>query len=87
MSDEKKPRGNEIQVRRMRFACPMDVPGKSVTEGLEAFPVDPKRPNIARHEIVFLPHLRHHLITFHSPERQPESAYVHERHVLTWVPA
>lgn len=79
-------RGTEIPVRSMRFVASTDVPGKSVTDGLEGV-ADPRRPRGPHHEIAFVPQLRHHVIAYVQAEKETLFAFVHETQVQTWVPA
>ncbi len=75
-----------ITVGRITFVREMDVPGERGRKGLTSALVA-KGSADKRYTMEYLPHLRHHRVTYTGPGKtEPEIAMIHETHVASWEP-
>ncbi len=84
---EKKPDaltagGKSIPVRVLRFREPMDIPGKNVATSVTTS----TQANVSRWDIEYLPHLRHHRVTYQPLDGAPQVLMLHET-TCSWEPA
>lgn len=77
--DEKKPQPKPIAVKTMRFARPVDIYGRNMTESLTA------AKGRMNYTMAYEPWIRHHRVTAADSERTVV-VLIHESHVLSWEP-
>lgn len=75
--------GKSIPVKTLWFRVSTDVPGKSGASSVTTSP--DARPG-QRWEVEFLPHMRHHRVTWYSPDGESVARMIHESQ-CTWEPA
>lgn len=84
MNDKPQPnKPASIPVKTLRFASPLDVPGRT---GASALSVR-KQDNAGTYLIEYQPQLRHHKVTYSRTGQATEVRYIHECHVQSWEPA